>query len=116
MALHLHPDLACQTNGSGLLALCRKVAEASGRPIPPNQPVVGESAFAHESGIHCHAMLKDPHAYEPFAPQSVGRPDRKFVLGSHSGRAGVRYLLAKAGIATSPQQVSTLIQLLRENS
>jgi homocitrate synthase NifV len=113
MALHLHPDLACQIDSSGLLALCRKVAAASGRPIPPNQPVVGESAFTHESGIHCHAMLRDPHAYEPFSPHSIGGPGRRFVLGSHSGGAGVRYLLEMAGIVTSPQQVSTLIQLLR---
>jgi homocitrate synthase NifV len=116
MALRHHPDLLCRAHSHGLLALCRKVSAASGRPIPPNQPVVGELAFTHESGIHCHAMLKDPHAYEPFSPQSIGRPDRRFVMGSHSGRAGIRHLLARAGIVTSSQQVSTLIHLLRGDS
>lgn len=116
MVLHQHPDLACRAHGSGLLSLCRKISAASGRPIPPGQPVVGELAFTHESGIHCHAMLKDPRAYEPFGPQNVGRPDRRFVLGSHSGRAGIRYLLARAGIVASSEQVGALVHLLRGDS
>ncbi len=115
MALHQHPELTCATRSHGLLALSQTVARAACRPIPPSQPVVGEMAFAHESGIHCHAMVKDPTTYEPFAPQCIGRADRRFVLGSHSGSAGIRHLLEQAGITASAHQVNRLGALLKRS-
>jgi homocitrate synthase NifV len=113
MLLDTHPRLACAIEGRGLLALCQKVALAGGRPIPPDRPVVGDMAFTHESGIHCQAILKDPHTYEPFAPQSIGRAHRRFAMGSHSGSTGLRHLLELAGIHVSPPQISALRDLLR---
>ncbi|MBT8339396.1 MAG: homocitrate synthase [Desulfatitalea sp.] len=112
MALHHHPDLSCRLRSQGLLQVCRRTALAAGRPIPPDQPITGEMAFTHESGIHCHATLVDPQAYEPFAPQTIGRPSRRFAWGSHSGRAGIQHLLARAGIAASAKQVNRLRGLL----
>jgi homocitrate synthase NifV len=112
MALLLHPDLSCRVDTTALLALCRLVAEAAGQPIAPAQPVVGDHVFAHESGIHCHAMFLDTRAYEPFAPQTVGRAERRFILGTHSGAASIRHLLAQAGINISPQQAQALRPLL----
>ena len=113
MVLRQHPELTCGLDSRGLLSLCRMVAQASGRPIPPSQPVVGEMAFAHESGIHCHAMIKDTHTYEPFDPQQIGRSNRRFIIGSHSGSAGIRHLLAQAGICASALQVRALNSLLK---
>jgi len=112
MVLHQHPELSCGIAGEALLPLSRRVAQASGRPITPGQPVVGDMAFSHESGVHCHALLKNPHTYEPFAPQLIGRR-RRFVLGSHSGRAGIHHLLGQVGIQASPLQVKALHDLLK---
>ncbi|OQX05314.1 MAG: hypothetical protein BWK80_52385 [Desulfobacteraceae bacterium IS3] len=42
--------------------------------------------FTHESGIHCHAMLKVLLAYQPFSAEMIGRKSR-FVIGKHSGAA-----------------------------
>jgi homocitrate synthase NifV len=113
MAVNPHPDLACNTDSHGLLPLCQMVATASGRPIAGDRPIVGEMAFSHESGIHCHAMIRDPHTYEPFDPRQIGRANRRFVMGSHSGSAGIRHLLEQAGICASPLQVETLCTLLK---
>ncbi|MFZ1984677.1 MAG: hypothetical protein WAU91_09715, partial [Desulfatitalea sp.] len=113
MLLDFHPRLACAIDSRGLLGLCQKVALASGRPIPPDRPIVGDMVFTHESGIHCQAMLLDPQTYEPFAPQSIGRDQRRFGMGSHSGRASLRHLLQQAGIDVSPPQISALRDLLR---
>ncbi len=113
MALNPHPDLACRTNTHGLLSLCRMVAATSKRPIASDQPIVGEMAFSHESGIHCHAIIKDPHTYEPFDPRQIGRANRRFVIGSHSGSTGIRHLLEQAGICASPLQLETLRTLLK---
>ena len=91
------------------------VAKASGRPVRPDQPVVGGSVFSHESGIHCHAVLKDSRTYEPFNPDMVGRTDRRFVLGAHSGTAVIRHLLRKAGIHATPWQARALKPLLLQS-
>jgi homocitrate synthase NifV len=112
MVLRQHPELTCGMGSDTLLSLCRMVGEAAGRPIVPCQPIVGDMAFSHESGIHCHALLRDPRTYEPFAPQLIGRR-RRFVLGSHSGRTGIHHLLGKAGIRASSLQVRALIDLLK---
>ncbi|MDD5723321.1 MAG: hypothetical protein PHY29_06225 [Syntrophales bacterium] len=112
MALTQHPDLTCKIDTSTLLSLCRLVASSAGQAIAPAQPVVGEQVFAHESGIHCHAMFRDNRAYEPFAPHLVGWTDRRFVLGGHSGATAIRSLLGEAGIQISRHQAQALRPLL----
>lgn len=112
LAVRHHPTLSCGIDPRQLPVLCRRVAELSGRPIAVDQPVVGAAVFTHESGIHCHAMLRDPRSYEPFTPQSVGRADRRYVLGSHSGGAAIRHLLQQAGIPATDGQAEALKPLL----
>lgn len=112
MALHGHPALNCSVDSKALVSLCRLVARGAGQTLAPTQPVVGDSVFTHESGIHCQAMLKDCRAYEPFAPQQVGRGDRRFVLGAHSGSAAICHLLRQAGIRISPGQARALRPLM----
>jgi homocitrate synthase NifV len=68
-----------------LIAISERVAEFSGRELWPSKAIVGSKVFHHESGIHVHAMLRDSRSYEPFAPATVGRGERTFVLGKHSG-------------------------------
>jgi homocitrate synthase NifV len=112
MALGMHPQLGCAVDASALLSLSHQVARAAGRTMAPDQPVVGDRVFTHESGIHCHAMLNDDRAYEPFSPQQAGHLDRRFVLGSHSGGTAIRHLLRKAGIRISARQAQSLRPLL----
>ncbi|MEQ8202102.1 MAG: homocitrate synthase family protein, partial [Syntrophomonadaceae bacterium] len=47
------------------------VAEASGRALGLNNPIVGLNIFAHESGIHGDGVLKNPLTYEAFRPEEV---------------------------------------------
>lgn len=112
MTLMQHPDLSSKVDTRAFLPLCRMVAEAAGQPIAPAQPVVGSRVFAHESGIHCHAMFRDARAYEPFAPQLAGHTDRRFILGAHSGAIAIQHLLDQAGINVSSQQAQALRPLL----
>jgi len=67
-------------------------------PIPRNKAVVGESAFAHESGIHQHGMLKHHSTYEIMRPEDVGFMETGLVLGKHSGRHAFRVRLKALGI------------------
>jgi 2-isopropylmalate synthase len=52
----------------------------------PNKAVVGRNAFAHESGIHQHGMLRNGQTYEIIRPETVGIPKSTLILGKHSGR------------------------------
>ncbi|MCL4853347.1 MAG: 2-isopropylmalate synthase, partial [Bryobacteraceae bacterium] len=52
----------------------------------PNKAIVGENAFAHEAGIHQDGYLKERSTYEIIDPKSVGVPEGRLVLGTHSGR------------------------------
>src|SRR2546429_2694411 len=49
---------------SRLYPTSRLVSSITGMPIPRNKAVVGENAFAHESGIHQHGMLRHHSTYE----------------------------------------------------
>ncbi len=58
------------------------------QPLALNKAIVGEYAFAHESGLHIAAILAHPLTYEPINPHMVGRR-RKFYLGKFSGSKSV---------------------------
>ena len=64
----------------------RLVSSLTGYPIQYNKAVVGRNAFAHESGIHQHGVLKNRETYEIMDPSAVGHTS-VIVLGKHSGRA-----------------------------
>jgi 2-isopropylmalate synthase len=63
----------------------------------PNKAIVGDNAFAHESGIHQHGMLANPLCYEIMTPALVGVAHNHLVLGKHSGRAALRNRLEQLG-------------------
>src|ERR1700744_3508078 len=65
----------------------------------PNKAVVGDNAFAHESGIHQHGMLANPLCYEIMTPALVGVARTNLVLGKHSGRAALRHRLEALGFS-----------------
>ena len=68
-----------------------------GMPVQRNKAIVGANAFAHESGIHQHGMLRHRGTYEIMQPQDVGWPSSQMVLGRHSGRAAVEQRLRALG-------------------
>ncbi|MEW6259750.1 MAG: hypothetical protein AB1547_07550 [Thermodesulfobacteriota bacterium] len=109
--LMLHPSLCCGIDSTRMPSICKLVALASDRPIAPDRPIVGDLCFTHESGVHCHALLRDCRSYEPFAPHIIGRRHR-MTIGSHSGGAGLRHLLRQAGIDASAEQIQSLQTLL----
>ncbi|MGE4489597.1 MAG: hypothetical protein AB7E95_08645 [Kiritimatiellales bacterium] len=117
MALRTLPDLDHGLRTEGLYALCRSVARCSGREIPPAQPITGDDAFRHESGIHVNALLKDRRSYEPFSAASVGRPvDLDVVAGKHSGTAALIHLFRQHGVRLEHQEADELLSRVRARS
>jgi 2-isopropylmalate synthase len=83
------------------------------------QPLIGQNAFAHESGIHAHAMIKDARAYEPITPELIGikRSDdvqeiiqRSIKLGKHTGGHALKAKLEDLGITTTDEQFQKVMQ------
>ncbi len=75
----------------------RLVSRLTGYPIQYNKAIVGRNAFAHESGIHQHGVLRNRETYEIMDPASIGHAST-LVLGKHSGRAAFADALAKMEI------------------
>ena len=71
----------------------------------PNKAVVGDNAFAHESGIHQHGMLANPLTYEIMTPALVGVARTHLVLGKHSGRAALRHRLEQLGFTLTREEL-----------
>src|ERR1700683_4084204 len=71
----------------------------------PNKAIVGDNAFAHESGIHQHGMLANPLCYEIMTPALVGVAKTNLVLGKHSGRAALRHRLEHLGFALTRDEL-----------
>lgn len=95
-----------------LSELSRLVASATKQPLPLWQPIVGENVFAHESGIHVNAMLKNTNTFEPFGPEEVGG-ERRYVIGKHSGRALIHALLAEKGIEADNETLASCLERVR---
>ena len=66
-------------------------------PVPPNKAIVGDNAFAHESGIHQHGVINNRLTYEIISPESVGIYQNRMVLGKHSGRHAFEERLDQLG-------------------
>ncbi|MFT4178854.1 MAG: 2-isopropylmalate synthase [Thermomonas sp.] len=84
-----------------------------GMPVQRNKAIVGENAFAHESGIHQHGMLRNRSTYEIMNPSDVGWPDSKMVLGRHSGRAAVGHRLRALGYTLEEEQLSQVFEAFK---
>jgi len=80
------------------------VRTVTGMVVQPNKAIVGDNAFAHESGIHQDGVLKNPLTYEIMTPESVGLASNKIVLGRHSGRHALKDKLIRLGYVLDEQQ------------
>ena len=85
-----YKDFTTRLNARRLYPLSRMVSAFTGQPVPHNKAIVGDNAFAHESGIHQDGVLKERSTYEIIDPRDVGIPESKLVLGKHSGRHAFR--------------------------
>ncbi|MCX5659948.1 MAG: 2-isopropylmalate synthase [Planctomycetota bacterium] len=84
-------------NSKRIFPLSRMVSTLTGLHVQRNKAIVGENAFAHESGIHQDGMLKERSTYEIMDPREIGLPESKLVLGKHSGRHAFRERVVHLG-------------------
>ncbi|PKM60651.1 MAG: 2-isopropylmalate synthase [Firmicutes bacterium HGW-Firmicutes-4] len=86
----------------------RLLSKLTGVRVQPNKAIVGENAFAHESGIHQHGMMANKETYEIMTPESIGLKENKMVLGKHSGKHAFVDKLTSLGYTLSDEEVLDL--------
>ena len=113
MALKYLYGIDLGINTEKLKELSTLVSKCAGIDVPRNQPFVGENAFAHESGIHVAAVLRNPRTYEPIDPSIVGNR-RKIILGKHSGRHAIEKKLGEFGINADEEEINAIVNMVKE--
>lgn len=95
--------------------VCNLVAEASGRPLHPDKPICGSQVYAHETGIHVRSILKNKLSYQPFDEEIIGVKSNRIVIGKHSGRAALAYILQQHGQNPTSEQLNVMYQKVHES-
>ena len=108
-------DLQVNIDTKQFTKVSKLVSRLTGVVVPPNKPIVGSNAFAHESGIHQHGMMSNPETYEIMTPESVGAEKTDLVLGKHSGRHAFADHLAKLGFQSfAEEKINDLFAKFKE--
>jgi 2-isopropylmalate synthase len=110
MALKTRQDffkIGTRIDTTKIFHLSRMVSTLTGLTVQRNKAIVGQNAFAHESGIHQDGILKLRETYEIMEPSSVGIPKSSLVLGKHSGRHAFKDRVKQLGYNVTDEQVET---------
>ena len=113
MSLKLLYKKETNINYEKIYETSKLVERLTGVRVMPNFPIVGENAFAHESGIHVHAVLKKPITFEPIKPEMVGAR-RRLVIGKHVGIHGIEAKLKEFRIKVNEEQLKEITRKVKE--
>lgn len=109
----LLPQFSTDIKINQIYDISKVVARLTGVYIQPNKAIVGENAFAHESGIHSDGIIKNSATYEPMTPELVGRT-RKFIIGKHMGTHGLDNRLKELGLDVDNDQLKQICDDIKE--
>ena len=98
----------------GIYRISRLAAGISGIEVQPNKPVVGANAFAHQSGVHQHGVLKDRSTYEIMKPEELGIPQGGLMLGKLSGRHALREHANELGLHLTEHELNRAFEKFKE--
>ena len=112
--LQLKMGFTCLPDGhlDRLTAVSNHVAEVLNRPLNPQAPYVGVSAFAHKAGLHVSAIARAKDAYEHVAPELVGNGTR-FLVSEMAGRATILMKAKEIGINVDGPVVGSILDELK---
>lgn len=117
MALDVRSDIYKLSNRikkEQIYPSCRLLSMIIGQPIPPYKSIIGDNAFAHESGIHQDGVLKNRQTYEIMTPEHIGRTTTDMVLGKHSGRHALKERLEGLGYRLSEEHLDIVFAAFKK--
>jgi 2-isopropylmalate synthase len=102
---------------------CEAVSHATGVPIPPNYPVVGEDAFRTATGVHAAAVIKAykkndvelANAVYSGVPSHLFGMEQVIDIGPMSGKSNVLFWLERRGIVASEEVVERIYSLAKNS-
>jgi 2-isopropylmalate synthase len=110
---HYGADIGINTRE--IYRVSRLVSRYTGMMVPPNKAIVGDNAFAHESGIHQDGVIKHKGTYEIMNAELVGREAGVLIMGKHSGRNAFRQHLKSLGYEElTDEQLNTLFKQFKD--
>ncbi len=97
---------------------CQAVSKATGVPIPPNYPVVGEDAFRTATGVHAAAVIKAykkkdielANAVYSGVPSQLFGLEQTIDIGPMSGKSNVLFWLERHGVPATDEVVERIYQ------
>lgn len=95
-----------------LADISRLIEDYTGITPYDSKPIVGASAYKHKAGTHLAAILRNPAAYEPIPPRSVGNR-RRIVFGELAGKTGAAYLMSLLGLEKDDRQARAVADGLK---
>jgi 2-isopropylmalate synthase len=112
--LQLKLGMSCLPEGriEHLTSVSHHVAEILNRPLNPQAPYVGASAFAHKAGLHVSAIKRAKDAYEHVDPELVGNGSR-FIVSEMAGRATIEIKAEELGLPMDGPAVTQVIDDLK---
>ena len=99
----------------GMTRLSRRLDDILNRVPMRQASYVGASAFAHKSGLHANAILKDPSTYEHVDPELVGN-ERIIPMSNQAGASNLKKRLSDAGIGQNlnKDELEKILMLIKE--
>ena len=92
----------------------RLLTAITGIKVQPNKAIVGESAFAQDSGIYPDGTTASRQPFEIIRPETVGLTTNKLVLGKHSGRNAFNDRVRELGYSVSFDLANTLFKRFKD--
>jgi 2-isopropylmalate synthase len=90
------------------------VSRLTGMPVPANKAIIGNNAFAHESGIHQDGVIKDKTTYEIMKPETIGLKESQLVLGKLSGRHALKEKLHELDYQVDDETLKSIFVKFKE--
>ena len=92
----------------------RLLTAITGIKVQPNKAIVGENAFAQESGTLPQGTLAGGREYTIIQPESVGLTTNKLVLGKQSGRHAFNDRVKELGYSVNFELANTLFKQFKD--
>ena len=96
-----------------LTPVAHHIAELVNLAPNPQQPYVGQSAFAHKAGLHTSAIARGRDLYEHAQPDAVGNGTR-FVVSELSGRSTIQLKADELGLDLESASLAGILERLKE--
>lgn len=98
-----------------LYELSQLVQKLSGFKMALNKPVVGDYAFARESGLVVYGLLKYPLSVQSYNPELVGNSTR-ILIGKKSGKESIKYKLKELGVHLEDSLIEKILFEVKKQS